>query len=293
MTPHAFRLGAASHTRAIGVNISEIYYIGLWTDQSKAIEAYTRPDIVVLSPQAIFNQLPHYRRDWSPARILFIVRHIVESPGNASHPYRLMVDLHFPKLSSHPEMPSWFPHPLAVEKMQNMEESISAGTHLKRFALEREEKQQQFQLRNEQAKLVRKEARDKLQGKMILEPLPQSFSKYAGTKASFSTCTQTQTDWVEVIHSDADTQIPPVVILSPEQFKSLKDMGAVPLSPAVSVQPPPENYILDPLSEPEFEVQSLGRKIMLTNKEIRTRKMSDPDLQCARVSINCKQRKAL
>ena len=60
MTLHAFCLGAASHARAIGVNISEIYFIGRWTDRSKTVEAYTRPDIVVLPPQAIFNQLLHY-----------------------------------------------------------------------------------------------------------------------------------------------------------------------------------------------------------------------------------------
>ena len=98
--PHAFRLGAASHARAIGINISEIYYTGRWTDRSKAIEAYTRPDIVVLSPQAIYNQLPHYRRDWSPARILFIARHVVESPGDENHPYKLMVNQIFSRIVS-------------------------------------------------------------------------------------------------------------------------------------------------------------------------------------------------
>ena len=286
-------MGAASHARAIGINISKIYYIGHWTDRSKAIKAYTRPDIVVLSPQAIYNQLPHYRKDWSPARILFIARHVVESPGNDSHPYRLMVEQYFPELLEHPDMPSWFPHPLAIVKMQNMEESITAGTHLKRFALEREEKHQQFQVRNEQAKLVRKEARDRLHGKMILEPLPQLFTKHAGTKAGFSTCARTQTETIQIDRMDSATQTSPVVVLSPEQFKSLKNSGVVPTSPGVLTEPPAENDVLDPLSEPVFKVQSLGRKMMLTKKEIRVCKMSDPDLQRATVSINSKQRKAL
>ena len=293
VTPHAFRLGAASHARAIGINISEIYYIGRWTDRSKAIEAYTRPDIVVLSPQAIYNQLPHYRRDWSPARILFIARHVVESPGNENHPYKLMVNQFFPELSAHPDMPAWFPHTLAIEKMQNMEESITSGTHLKKFALERDEQNQQFQARNEQAKLVRKEARDRLRGKMILEPLPQSFTKHAGIKAGFSTCARTQTDHTPIELSDAMVQTSPVVVLTTDQFKALKDSGAVPDSPVVPAVPPVDSDVLDPLSEPVFEVQSLGRKMKLTNREIRVRKMSDPELKRAKVSINCKQRKAL
>ena len=190
-------------------------------------------------------------------------------------------------------MPNWFPHLLAIEKMQNMEESITAGTHLKRFALEREEQHQQFQVRNEQAKLVRKEARHRLRGKTILEPLPQSFTKHAGIKEGFSACARTQTYHTPIQLSDANTQMSPVVVLITDQFKALKDSGTVPDSPGVPVVQPADSDVFDPLSKPVFEVQSLGRKMMLTNKEIRVRKMSDPELKRAKVSINCKQRKAL
>ena len=153
--------------------------------------------------------------------------------------------------------------------------------------MERDEQNQQFQARNEQAKLVQKEARDRLRGKMILEPLPQSFTKHAGIKAGFSTCARTQTDHTPIELSDAMVQTSPVVVLMTDQFKALKDSGTVPDSPGVPAVPPVDSDVLDPLSEPVFEVQSLGRKMKLTNREIRVRKMSDPELKRAKVSINC------
>ena len=88
-------------------------------------------------------------------------------------------------------------------------------------------------------------------------------------------------------------QTSPVVVLTTDQFKALKDSGTVPDSLVVPAVPPVDSDVLDPLSEPVFEVQSLGRKMKLTNREIRVRKMSDPELKRAKVSINCKQRKAL
>ena len=45
LTPHCFRLGAASHDRYKGLPVSEIRDKGRWSPKSKAIEAYTRPDI--------------------------------------------------------------------------------------------------------------------------------------------------------------------------------------------------------------------------------------------------------
>ena len=154
-------------------------------DRSKAIEAYTRPDLVVLPPQAIFNQLRHYRRDWVPERILYIARHVIEQPGDVTNPFRIMVELHFPELSKHPNMPDLFPHAIAVSKMQELEESISEGTFLKKLELERQLQRQQFQYCNEQAKLVRKEARERLCGKTIMELCLTPSASIPGPKQEF------------------------------------------------------------------------------------------------------------
>ena len=119
--------------------------------------------------------------------------------------------------------------------------------------------------------------------------LPYSFSKYSGAKAGVSTNSRTQTEVIAT--AESDTQTAPVVVLTLQQFKAVKETGIVP--PSQEVAAPPEESLLDPLSEPVFKVKSLGRQMLLTNREIRTRKMSDPELQRARVSLNCKQRKAL
>ena len=179
-----------------------------------------------------------------------------------------MVELHFPDLSKHPDMPDLFQHPIAVSKMQELEESISEGTFLKKLELERQLQRQQFQFCNEQAKLVRKEARDRLRRKTILEPLPYSFSKHLGAKAGVSTNSRTQTE--VIITAESDTQTARVVVLTPQQFKTVKETGIVPLSQDVAA--PPEQSLLDPLSEPVFEVQSLGRLMLLTNREISRKK---------------------
>ena len=65
VTPHCFHLGKASHNCLCGVNMTEIEDRGQWDHKSKAIEAYTRPDIVVLTPQSLWEDLSKYRKPWT------------------------------------------------------------------------------------------------------------------------------------------------------------------------------------------------------------------------------------
>ena len=89
-----------------------------------------------------------------------------------------------------------------------------------------------------------------------------------GAKAGVSTNSRTQTE--VIITAESDTQTAPVVVLTPQQFKTVKETGIVP--PSQDVAAPLEESLLDPLSEPVFEVQSLGRQMLLTNREISRKK---------------------
>ena len=99
VTPHCFRLGAVSHNRLQGLSIADILVKGRWKPQSKAIEAYTRPDMVVLQPEDLYNRLPKYRRAWSHQKLCFLARCIVEIPSKEEvHPFQAALDKQFPEL---------------------------------------------------------------------------------------------------------------------------------------------------------------------------------------------------
>ena len=99
MTPHCFRLEAASHNRLKGLSIVEILEKGCWRPQCKAIEAYTRPDMVVLQPEDLYTHLPKYKRAWSHQKICFLARCMVENPSKEQIlPFQAAIDAKFSEL---------------------------------------------------------------------------------------------------------------------------------------------------------------------------------------------------
>ena len=151
VTPHCFCVGAASNARVIGVPISEVSYIGRWINKRKAIEAYIRLDMIALSPAVIHQELPHYHRACPEQRILFISRSVIETPGSVLHPHHRAVARNFPELLNHPDMPLFYPHPSAVERMDNVIAARESGVYLNHFVFELEQKQKEIAHRGEVA----------------------------------------------------------------------------------------------------------------------------------------------
>ena len=151
MTPHCFCVGAASNARVMGAPISEVSYIGRWINKSKAIEAYIRPDMIALSPAVIHQELPHYHKAWQAQRILFILRSVIETTGSVLHPHHRAVARNFPKLLNHPDMPLCYPHPSAIERMDNVTAARESEVYLNRFVFELEQKQKEIAHRSEVA----------------------------------------------------------------------------------------------------------------------------------------------
>ena len=98
LTPHSFRLGAASNDRLQGVNMHEIEDRGCWGPKSKAIEAYTRQDLVVLDPNTLWEQRPVYRKYWPHQRLVFISKSVVEKSFQDKHPFHSMLEEWYPEI---------------------------------------------------------------------------------------------------------------------------------------------------------------------------------------------------
>ena len=85
--------------------------------KSKPIEAYTRPDTIVLTPQSLREDLPKYRKPWTHQRLAFIANNTVEKASKLDiHPFQEMLRKHYPDLLEFPEkLPGEYPGPDALK----------------------------------------------------------------------------------------------------------------------------------------------------------------------------------
>ena len=59
--------------------MTNILYTARWAPNSKAVEAYTRPELVDMHPQQIHDQLVRYHRMWSLKKLSYLALVTVES----------------------------------------------------------------------------------------------------------------------------------------------------------------------------------------------------------------------
>ena len=95
-----------------GMNLTDILYQAQWSPTSKAVEAYTQPELIDMAAQDIFHDIPRYRRPWSFKRLVYLACVTVESVGTALHPFALAVKSSFPHYLSQLQtaLPQSFPH---------------------------------------------------------------------------------------------------------------------------------------------------------------------------------------
>ena len=133
IVPHSFRVGAASHARKVGYGILEVQYIGRWSKNSTAIEAYTRPDLLNIKPEELPFRKPKYVRTWRFKRLRYISRHVIQTKGDRSHPYHMMLRKHFPKFMSAcgAILPKTYPGLQCTYKMTQQWRDRQEGTYVK------------------------------------------------------------------------------------------------------------------------------------------------------------------
>ena len=120
------------------------------------------------------------------------------------------------------------------------------------------------------------------------DSLPFSFSKYS-TVAGVTQCTQAQTD--PTPKSTVHTQTEKVYVLTPEQCHQLQEKGVPSSPPGVSpAGSPSHQQLLMGSSSPFFAVNTMWKKMKLTDKQFKERKRSDPEIKRAKISLNAKER---
>ena len=123
------------------------------------------------------------------------------------------------------------------------------------------------------------------------DSLPFSFSKYS-TVAGVTQCTQVQTE--SIPNNTVQTQTEKVYVLTPEQFHQLQQKGTPSSPPGVSpANSPTWQQLLKGSSSPVFEVNTMGKKLKLTDRQFKERKRSDPEIKRAKISLNAKERTSL
>ena len=289
LTPHSFRLGAASNDRLQGVNLREIEDRGRWGPKSKAIEAYTRQDLVVLDPDTLWEQRPVYRKYWPHQRLVFISKSVVEKSFQDKHPFRSMLEEWYPEIITayDSDIPTVFPDQDAQDRMREIRENKTSGKFLKKFAAEEVKLQKDCAHRSETATALRRSAQRRIKG----AKLPWSYLRNARVKVGVNDNKQSQTEPKKV--STASTQTDGVIILTNKEFAKISKSQIVPVVDAEQL--PQRLPLTDKLRHitanvPTFRVKSLGADMALTKQQIKERMKADPLLQVSRISMSAKQR---
>ena len=71
---HALRVGEALEACRRGYDNLTVRYIGRWTNNSSAIEAYTRPNLISLDPMLAARDKPAFVHEWKWPHISYIAR---------------------------------------------------------------------------------------------------------------------------------------------------------------------------------------------------------------------------
>ena len=294
VTPHCFRLGKASYDRLKGVNMREIEDRGRWGHKSKAIEAYTRPDIVVSTPQCLWEDLPKYRKQWTHQRLAFMANNTVEKASKlVVHPFHEMLSKFYPDLMNYPErLPEQYPGPDALQRLSTIRKNRQSKVFLKQFSAAEARKLRDCFSRGNTASMLRKEARKRIQG----ASMPFSAMKYSA-KVGISANKAVQVSNQAPVVADFECQTDPVVVITPEEFQHLETAVQSSSGPAeVAIPENPslqEKLLIGFAEEPVFAVTSFGHRLALTKKEALNRKKIDPKLSVSQLSLSARQRSDL
>ena len=288
VTPHCFRLGAASHDRLHGLSITDILIKGRWKPQSKAIEAYTRPDMVVLKPEDLYNQLPKYHRAWSHQKLCFLARCIVEIPAKDEvHPFQAALDKNFPEIRFYKDkLPEHYPHEFSLQRQAELQENRRTKVYLRIMEEEEAKKIRECFSRGKSASLLRKESNKRIKEGGSLPFAYSTPSAIAGVSVNKQVQTYqsvamagTQTDHVVVLTSGEAQQL---------ALTAVVQVPGVPIVPArTSLQ---EKITFSAPSAKLYDVTSLGSRMALTKEQLASRKKSDPDLQVKSRSLSATQK---
>ena len=288
VTPHGFRLGAASHDRLKGLSMTDILEKGRWGPRSKAIEVYPRPDLIVLTPESLWDRLPKYRRNWTHQRLCFLACSVVETSSASAelHPFQMALDTQFSKLAScKDKLPLSYPDTPALDRIATVKENRHLKLFLNKYTAEEARRIRDCASKSKTAAALRKAAQQRIRGASLLS----SFSKYSARVG----ITENKQSQAAVKTRDTSIQTEDVVILTHREFDNIQKKSTVPVSGVVAVPSRTklqEKIAFSNSSEKLFDVQSLGSRLALISKQVKIRRQSDPALKVARKSLTTAQK---
>ena len=248
----------------------DLQIAGHWHKNTKVLEHYLRPDIVVLSPQQIYNKRKKYRRDWSVTRLMFIVEHCIETTGDESHPHVVMMNTHYKDYLLHyvDSYPQSHPHPKAIDRMQHMATSVKAGTFTDQVEAQHLLAEGVKQYKSKLAKILRKEALQLARG----TKLSRKFYQHSDIGFNKNHSCQTQTDAPQV--KESMIQMDEVFFVNKEDLEKLNHPAHLHSSVAM-VAPISDHY--DVSGQPLYQVQINDQKpVLMSRTDINARKKARP-----------------
>ena len=154
---HGFRIGGASQARLAGVNILQIENQGRWGKNSRAVEHYTRQQFLHMSPDQLYEH-EKYRKDWTRAKIRYLSKEVVQTPGGATHPHHRLLLERFPKFLAMkgPPFPTRYPQPHIAYRLKQRKWDRLQGTFIKPYISQRTRDLRAHNLRTSIRSLARK-----------------------------------------------------------------------------------------------------------------------------------------
>ena len=231
--PHGMRSGGASQRRLDGGHILDIKYDGRWTETGKAIDHYTRPNLIDLGPKTVFRERPRYRKKWPVERLQFIINNVIETKGDESHPFLRKFKKYFRDVyaSLKNTLITNFPSETTLDRLRRLADARACGLYLRRVVDDEEKKAKQTKYREQIAQAIRARNRSILYG---TDTMKAEVAIAAGDIAGHTVSRDVQT--IPVSTTDTAAQTDPVHLVYIQPVGDEKLYQALRLNPAGEVE---------------------------------------------------------
>ena len=141
------------------MNILQIQNQGRWGKNSKAVEHYTRQQFLRMTPDQLYAHTK-YRRTWTDAKLRYLAKRVVQTPGDRSHKHHLMLQNNFPEFvcKEGASLPYRYPQPQVLYQLKQRKVDRVQGTFIKPYISQRTRELRLHNLRTSIRGLARKVA---------------------------------------------------------------------------------------------------------------------------------------
>ena len=98
------------------------------------MEHYTHQQFLCMSPDQLYAHTK-YRRDWTDAKLRYLMKWVVQTPGDCSHKHHLMLQNNFPEFvrKEGVSLPYRYPQPQVLYQLKQRKVDWVQGTFIKPY----------------------------------------------------------------------------------------------------------------------------------------------------------------